>query len=451
MRGGARDANVLLILSDQHRKSVTGCYGDPLVSTPHIDRLAADGTRLANAFCQSPLCSPSRASLLTGTHPHTCKGHQSKPPPQPPVAGLPTIATLLAEAGYATGCIGKLHVKGANDRYDLGFAHRELDYYKDRFRDYIEIAGRDAVNRYVPGALDDEDAPARDHYNRRNVPVDLDESLMYDALVVERCVGFLEEHRHDRFFLWAGLEKPHPAWYAPAESHAMYDPAEMPLPPTRREDADIIPTWNKVADRYTDDEMRHSIAAYYANVSYMDSKVGELVAAVDGLGLADSTLVIYTTDHGELLFDHGLTQKHCFYEGAVAVPLIFRLPGLVPAARVREPIVSLVDLLPTILELVGLDVPGHVEGRSLADVISGDDPRGAGAATSEYCRPDVSKRMIRTERWKYVEGDGSGPKLFDLAEDPLETANLADDPAVRGVREDLRRRVLAHWERPAPA
>ena len=451
MKGNAKDYNVLLIISDQHKKSVTGCYGDAVVRTPNIDRLARTGVRFDSAYCQCPLCGPSRSSLMTGTHCHTCRGltHTQIPP----MRIMPTLGTVFRDAGYATGALGKVHIRGEDDVRDLGFAERALRYYTYEYRDYIIAAGPDnvdAYNAYRKGA----GVPRRDVYNRANTPIAMDERWMYDALVVDRCVEFLEKHKREKFFLWAGLEKPHPEWYAPAEYHAMYDPAKMTLPPTAREAPERIPKVPlerlRCVDDMTDEDIRGAVAAYYANVTYLDAKVGELLAALERLGLADNTIVIYTTDHGEHLFEHGMVQKHCFYEAAVAVPLTLTNRNLFPGGARREHIVSLMDLFPTLLDLTGIEHPGTLEGESLLGVIDGRAAPEGREAFSEFYKWGMPERMVRTPEWKYVHTDGDVAQLYDVKRDPLERVNLSANRAYADVCRVLSARVHDGWEKPDP-
>jgi choline-sulfatase len=444
--------NVVFIISDQHQQAATGCYGYPLVQTPNIDRLAEEGVRFTHAYCQSPLCAPSRASLLTGTHCHTCGAYSGRV--KVPIRDLPTMGTLFRDAGYVTASFGKVHVMGeTRDERDLGFSERALRYYTYGGQDYVDAVGKENALKYHPTKLG-PDQPRADWYNHKNLPVDLDEELMFDALVARRSVEFLERHRRAPFFLWAGFEKPHPDWYAPKPFHDLYDPAEIELPATLREERPALPevSWKKLrqAHEYSDDDARACMAAYFANVSYLDHNVGRVLDALDRLDLRRNTLVVYASDHGELLLQHGLTQKHCFYEPAVAVPLILAGPGL-PAGVARDHIVSLIDLLPTMLDLNGLDAPGSLEGESLCGVIDGSATTDGRRAFSEFYGFGTAERMIRTPRWKFALSMRRGRQLYDEHADPLETANLADDPAHRAVRDDLEARLLDGWEPPDPA
>ncbi|MFO7899395.1 MAG: sulfatase-like hydrolase/transferase [Planctomycetota bacterium] len=443
--------NVVFIISDQHQQAATGCYGHPLVQTPNIDRLAEDGVRFTGAYCQSPLCAPSRASLITGTHCHTCRAYSGRI--KTPIRDLPTMGTAFRDAGYVTGSFGKVHVIGeTRDDRDLGFSERGLRYYTYGKEDYIRAVGAENALKYSPTKLG-RDQPRADWYNHENLPVDLDEELTFDALVARRSVEFLEDHRDEPFFLWVGLEKPHPDWYAPKSFHDLYDPADVELPETMREEQPGLPeiSWKKLrqAHEYTDDDARRCMAAYFANVSYLDDNVGRVLAALDRLDLRRNTIVIYTSDHGELLLQHGLTQKHCFYEPAVAVPLVIAGPDL-PADETRGHIVGLIDLLPTMLDLNGLAAPDTLEGESLHDVLDGSAPTDGRRAFSEFYSFGASERMIRTPRWKYVLSHGRGRQLYDEAADPLETSNLADAPDLSEVRDELEARLLADWEPPDP-
>ena len=448
LKAKAKDYNVLFIISDQHKRNVTGCYGDALVRTPNIDRLAGGGVRFTNAYAQCPLCGPSRSSVMTGTHCHTCRGLTHTQLPTMRI--MPTLGTVFRDAGYATGSIGKVHIRGEDEVRSLGFDERALRYYNFDYRDYVIAAGADNIDRYN-SYRKGGGVPHRDAYNRTNEPIGMEERWMYDALVVDRSIEFMEKHKDEKFFLWAGLEKPHPEWYAPAEYHAMYDPAKMVLPETVREKPRKVPTaveQLRIVDNMSDDEVRGAMAAYYANVTYLDAKIGELLAAVERLGLADNTIIIYTSDHGDHVFEHGMVQKHCFYEAAVAVPLTMTNPNLFPVGVAREHIVSLLDLFPTLCDLTGLDEPDTLEGESLLDVIAGEAPVDGREAFSEFYKWGMPERMIRTPEWKYVHTDDDIAQLYDVKNDPLERVNVVDDPAYTDMCKKLSERVHEGWQKP---
>jgi len=441
--------NVLFIISDQHKKSVAGCYGDRCVRTPNIDKLSRQGVLFTRAYCPSPLCGPSRSATLTGTHVHTCgvwhHGYMESLPE------LSTLGSVWRDAGHATGAIGKLHAAGETPERDLGFDEQALRIYTPLPGDYWETVGEEAVRRYASYLVPKR--PRRDVYNCANAPLDMDENLMLDHLVVDRSIGFLKRHRRDRFFLWVGLEKPHPEWYVPERFQKFYRKDRVPVPETvdgesvRSVPETILPKWMR-RGTWPEDKVRGAIAAYYANVTYMDHNVGRLLAALEDLSLADRTLVVYTSDHGDNLFEHGLIQKHCFYEAAVAVPLMIACPGLLPADRECTSLASLIDLFPTLVELTGFEAPPTLEGRSLAAAARGEDASPDEAVFSEFYGFGMPMRMIRTREWKYVYAQDGTAMLFDTRSDPFETTNLAGDSGHEGVCRELKARVLSGWEFP---
>jgi choline-sulfatase len=388
--------------------------------------------------------------MMTGTHPHTCNafGHGKRSE----LADLPTLGSIFRGAGYVTGSIGKVHIVGEErDGRDLGFDERALRYYTYKFEDYDNAIGRENVDRYWSYRRGSSYTP-EGPYNPLNRGIELDEELMYDALVTDRCVDFIERHRAEKWFLWMGLEKPHPQWFAPSEYHEMYRGEDMDMPATfGRELANLPAT---VADTtlnawfYPHEEVRNSIAAYYANVTYLDAKLGQTLDALERLGLADKTLLIYTSDHGELLFDHSLVQKHCFFESAVGVPLIVANPQILPAGVRRKGIAGLIDLFPTLTELCGLEAPDTLEGGSLTGMLSGDEDGADREAFSEFYCYGPAERMIRTGDWKYVVTLGDRDQLYNLVDDPLETRNLAVEPEFAERAASLRERVMADWNLP---
>ena len=438
--------NVLLIISDQHQKKVTGSYGNPLVKTPNIDRLSAEGMTFDQAYCQAPLCGPSRSSAMTGTHPHTCGayGHGA----QFPLRDLPTLGSAFRAAGYVTGSFGKVHIRGEQkEGRDLGFDERDLRYYTYNFQDYIDVVGKQNVDKYWP-----HDPGGVNNLNPDNEGIDLPECMMFDALVAERSIRFLEEHRDQPFFAWVGLEKPRPAWWAPAEYHAMYRGEDMIVPETFADEFGpelprIIRETNFNAKHYDAARVRNMTAAYYANTTYLDACVGRVTAAVERLSLEENTIVIYATDHGEMLFDHGLVQKHCFYEAAVAVPLVVSVPGVTEPGSRSDALVGLIDIFPTLCVLAGVPQPGGLEGRPLTSIMEGaGDPDEDPAVFAEFYSKGTPERMVRTKAWKYIYTHADLPQLYDVARDPLERTNLAGDASHAATRTELHARLMDGWE-----
>lgn len=255
------------------------------------------------------------------------------------------------------------------------------------------------------------------------------------------------------FFLYLGLEKPHNEMYAPKRFHDLYDPAKMDLPENRHFDRSRLPDsiydnpTFPIADGLTDDQMRHATAAYFANVSHMDEQAGRVLDALDELGLSDNTLVVYSSDHGEHLFNHQMVHKMCFFEEAVRVPLIVRIPGVTEPGTTRSQFASLLDLLPTFCEACGIAPPAGLDGQSLLPAIRDNAPL-RDEVFSEFYDSGVAERMIRTERWKYVHSEGDRHQLYDLENDPHENVNLIDDQAYAAIRKELDARLCRDWKIP---
>lgn len=451
--------NIVFVFSDQHRRDAAGCYGHPLVQTPNLDGLAAAGTRFTRAYAAAPICGPCRSAMITGRTVANCGAlthcHMKRD------MGLPTMGTIFREAGYATGAFGKVHAAGENEENDLGFDERALRIYTPMSNDYQHTIGLEEFWKYasyMPEYRPASRPPPRNSYNPTNAPIELPEELIFDRMVADRSVDFLERHRNQAFFLWVGLEKPHPEFYAPQRFHDLYDPDHIPLPgniwnsrlglPGTISDNPTFPIVTREA--YTDHELRCCMAAYFANVSYMDEQVGRVLEAVDRLGLAETTIVVYSSDHGENLFSHGLVQKHCFFETAVGVPLVVRWPGTTKPGTVRHQLVSLLDLFPTFAEACGLPIPDGVDGASLTPLI--EDNRAIHEEIfSEYYEAGTPERMIRTGRWKYVHSHGDTHQLYDLETDPDENLNLVEQPEYATVCAELDERLRRDWTIPDTA
>jgi choline-sulfatase len=441
--------NVLFIISDQHRRDASGCYGHTLVQTPNIDRLASEGMRFDRAYCPAPLCGPSRAALLTGTHVHTSGIFTHKQ--EEGINELVTMGDAFRAAGYRTGALGKMHIIGESPERDLGFDERALRIYNPKWSQYIDAAGREAVFEYAH--YSDPDRKGRHVYNIENQPVDLEEEKMYDHMVVDLCIEFMKKHSGKPFLLWAGLEKPHPELYAPAAYHEMYADADIKLPSTVRFEMDTkslprtLTGWGTKTDNLNDDELRNIIRSYYANTTYLDHSIGRLLDALDELGIADTTIVVYTTDHGDNLLEHGLFQKHCFYEGAVGVPLIVRAQGTVPAGTVSRTLVSLIDLFPTLGEMTCVPVPESVEGRSVYPALI-EEPMQEIPVYSEFYSWGAPERMMIKGDFKYIHTIDENAQLYNLSTDPEEVYNLAKDPSYSDTVSEMKKQVLEGWELP---
>ncbi|MBQ37861.1 MAG: hypothetical protein CME04_15855 [Gemmatimonadaceae bacterium] len=451
--------NVLFIMSDQHSKAVAGCYGHGIVQTPHMDRLAQRGLIYDNAFCASPLCGPSRVAWITGTQPHTNgvvthnnSRHRSGGTYRKTIdPDVPSLIEEMRQAGYDTYGAGFMHadqhVDGEDPYGELGFSG-----YGVNPKSYGDIVGEQVKRRYDAHHIISE----MWEHSYRNVegdPFPHGEEKMLDTLVVDDCLEFMAQSDRDRpFFAYAGFRAPHPPWCAPPRFHEMYDPddiGELPnyLVDFRDKPRRVIERVNYYELWNLPEEMiRKSIAAYFGFVSYTDTCVGRLVDAIDAAGLRDDTLIVYASDHGEMLYKNGICEKHTFFEDAVRIPLIFSQPGVVPEGERTEALVSNIDILPTVLRMAGIRLPEIVEGKDLTPTFRGGKVQEH--VFSEYYHSLDPCRMVRDERYKYIHTEEDICELYDLDNDPLESVNLAWYPQYAQRIAEMDELVMADWEIP---
>jgi arylsulfatase A-like enzyme len=483
--------NVVWIVSDQHRRDACGCFGsrvrrrDGTSPTPHIDALAARGAAFSRAICASPLCAPSRASYLTGLYPHTTTALHHKMLEReaglsrfPGVReGVRTVADHFRAAGHRTAAIGKVHVHGEEaNGWDLGFDVRELRFYTqapgmhygdlaegDTNRRYRQLPPYEKMTYWEVDPARFVSAPADLTVGRNTLNAHRLETLvereeeMFDYLVADRSMAFVDQcvSCNQPFFIHVGFEKPHEPWSVPQRFLDLFDPASMP-PPTAFNDwrekgwFPGILRWQH--HDATPEEARNIMAAYYACVAALDDQVGRVVNRCAELGILDRTVFIYASDHGELLFDHGLIYKHNFFEASVGVPLVLAGPGI-PVGVVSEGSASLLDLLPTTLELAGLDASLAAEGVSLVPACFGDGISARILFSEFHQSPSAAwghrmhpTRMALAGDFKYIYTHGLRDQLFDLGNDPEEVDDVAAEPEKAEILAKLRHACLRDWE-----
>lgn len=447
VEGTPAPLNVLLIMSDQHHKRILGCAGDPLVRTPALDGLAARGVRFGNASCTYPLCVPSRASFLACRHPHELDVYTNNCEMR---TDRPTFAHAFLGAGYETVLAGRMHFLGVDQRH--GFATRlvgdvwptaypSMEMLRRTFGDLAETA-----DQQLPGLL--RSGPGRTG------------GLAYDECVAGTAAAWLRqrgnEPRRPPFLLTVGLFMPHCPFVAPAEDFFRCWP-EITAGSLPRFDPAALHAVHRVQRRYTGvdagvplEVQRRVRAAYYGMVAHLDRQVGRVLEALEASGLAGSTLVVYTSDHGEQLGEHGLWWKSTFYEGSVGVPLIVSRPGGRRGAVVREN-VSLMDVGVTLLDLAGARALPGATGRSFARLLrEGHDPDWPDEVFAEYNpRHETAapcQRMIRRGPWKLNTYLGHPSQLFNLDEDPLEENDRINDPACADRVSVMTARVHENWD-----
>ena len=451
--------NVLFIMSDQHSRAVTSCYGHDIVQTPHIARLATTGIRYDNAFCASPLCGPSRVSWITGTHPHThgAVTHNNKRHRSGKVyhnfiePGIRSLVADLRDAGYTTYGTGFMHADHhveTNDPFSaLGFTSYDCDA-----RSYGEQVGDKIQDRYNRANIISE-MWEHSYRNVEGAPFPYPESQMWDTLITDACLDFLGcRDEQEPFFAYLGYRAPHPPWCAPERFHSMYDPdhiGELPnykvtftdKPRRVIERINYYELWN-----VPEEMIRRSIAAYYGFVTYFDHCIGRIIDRLEEKGLRENTLIVYASDHGEMLYKNGICEKHTFFEDAVAIPLIFSMPGRLPTNAVSEAMVSNIDLMPTLLRFLDVPVPNFVEGRDLAPTFTGSEVQEH--VFAEYYHSLDPCRMVRDKRYKYIHTEEDICELYDLDNDPLESINLAWYPQYTDRINRMEELVMEGWEIP---
>lgn len=439
--------NILLLMSDQHRADMMGCAGHPVVQTPHMDSLAARGTRFSNCFCQGPLCMPARASFLTERY---VRDHGVYENASEVLQEAPTFLHSLQGAGYHTSCIGKMHlwVHGGGHVTHTSQRRDQLRAYgfdepietvgklasvsiRSEYTEYLERLGLyDAYRRHVGARAYRRGTPV---WN--SDPIAIPESAYVDRWHGHRVAQWIEEFNVDKpFFQWVGFPGPHDPWDATRDDRIRYAHTEIPLPATL-ESPELLPDNQEMntfltafmqhggSSGLTDDVIRAVRLAYFANISVIDQAIGTIHDALRRKGLLDNTWIIYTGDHGEMMGEHRMLMKMVFYDPSVKVPLIV-VPPEGSVSRHSRALVEHIDLVHTLLEIAGAGpVPGG-EGHSILPGLS-HETSGRTLIHSE----NYGFAMFRTSRCKLVvyEDEKRPGQLFDLERDPHENHNLLHD------------------------
>jgi arylsulfatase A-like enzyme len=439
--------NILWLCTDQQRYDTIGALGNPYLRTPHIDRLVETGVAFTHAYCQSPICTPSRASFLTGTYPSTVHGCINGNDRWSDAA--PLITKTLAEAGYDCGLAGKLHLAGAHGRIEprpddgyrvFHWSHHPRDDWPEghAYVDWLKSEGHDYKTLYE---------------QHGHIPKELHQTTW----CTDRAIDFMRERRDGPWLFSFNCYDPHPPFDPPEEYVRPFDIDRLPGPLFRDSDLEaqrrLAPVVFQSEPAHPDsfDGQRHQ-ARYWAQIALIDENVGRMMRALAETGQRENTIVIFMSDHGDMVGDHGLRFKGCrFYEGLVRVPLIFSWPGTAKRkgrdGLRSDALVELTDLAPTLREAAGLPPDERLAGRSLLPMLTGaaDPSHHRDFVRCEYFQaitgPPSYATMIRDRRHKLVTYHGHDlGELFDLEADPGEFENLWDDPGHAAVRFDLMKR-----------
>lgn len=480
--------NLIVICSDHHRASASGCYGNPVVKTPFLDRLASRGVQFNRCFSQNPVCAPARGSILTGCNCHRTGMLRNG-------ASLPASITTLADAwkarGAATAAVGKLHLTPQSegvaeapyygfDRVDPVEDNSVGPYLDWALRSFPEHAGYligtlfnlPSNPAYWRGRRDfrpEVQAAREKHVAPRQISATcnwgfghyspLPEEAHKNTWITDRATDIVNGHNNDKpLCLWVGYVDPHNPFDPPGRFQRMYSPDAVDAPVYRPGEEEGWTPHHKSLHQYTgtftDRDWRVLRSLFYGSVTFMDEQIGRLLAAVESRLDISNTIILYLADHGDLLGDHGIIGKNCYhYDGGIRVPLLARWDGRWEAGLKTDAFVEQPDILPTLLQACGMDTPPSLpDGRSFAGVLDGSSPEGprdhafiesfSGAPEDKTPAPANWARTIRSARWRATFYPGSLGELFDLEADPDETHNRFDDPACRDVVDQYRRILL---------
>ncbi|MFN0166328.1 MAG: sulfatase [Bryobacteraceae bacterium] len=434
----AQRTNVILMVADDLNTDL-GCYGNPLVKTPHLDRLASRGVQFDAAHCQFPLCAPSRASFLSGRRPETTRVLSLSVPTRKYMADVVMLPELFRKNGWFTGQTGKIYHTGPEHEDPRSWDYALPESGKsppqsDIVKEHIARKPRNHSMSWHQLKTPDEQTP--------------------DGIVVSKAVELMrEKHGAGKpFFLGVGFRRPHSPYAAPRKYFDLYDPAKIPLPDAGDRGRILPAAWYEIENqpRLSEREQREYRAAYYACNSFMDARAGVVLRAMDELKLWDNTVVVFVGDNGYHTGEHGMWHKMTLFEESTRVPLIVYAPGMPGNGKRCRGLVEFVDIYPTVTELCGVKPPAGLEGVTLRPWLNDPLHPGKNAVYSMVGRsedrnvshrePTYFGRSVRTGRWRYTEWDGGrrGVELYDHENDPREMTNVATDARYAGTIAELK-------------
>jgi arylsulfatase A-like enzyme len=460
--------NILFIDIEDTNPDAIGCYGNPIPKTPHLDRFATTGVRFHSAYCQAICCNPTRTSFLTGLRPLSTRvlsnGHNMNQHLPPEVLSLPE---MLKTRGIYTAVIGKLF-------HQLDYAERQLATF-DRIEMYSKPQGWKGPEPILefpalPKTAERDPAPKdrnskeyrqwRARHSDRYGDSGLTREQEHDYRMAQTAVALLKEFAKTKrqFFLALAQSRPHTPLIAPKQYIDMYDPVKIPDPPAAPTSLKGFPYAQRAAGGNPDifmqkqptaQQAQEAIAAYYACMSFVDDNIGMVLDALEREGLDKNTIVVFLGDHGFHLGDHGCWSKYSMLEATRRVALIMRVPGAPANGKVCREFVEFVDLVPTLGELVKLNLPSNLEGTSFAPLLINPDQPWKKAV---FMVDGDGGQVARTRKYSYLELK-KGPvltALYDLEKDPWETINVAEDPAYATARREMGNLLRAGWRAALP-
>ena len=431
--------NLLVIMSDEHAPMFSGAYGHSLVQTPHLDRLASEGVLFENAYCNSPLCAPSRMSFMTGRYIHEIETWDNT---STLGSDRVTWAHMMRAVDYDVVLSGKQHFVGPDKLH--GFREQlARDIHGEHYHPVFPWSNgtRTAPNPW----------PGISHAaSGETLEIEVDDEAEEAALTYLRDPARKEQP----WALNASFIAPHFPLVVPQRYWDLYplDTIDLPNIPSGHLE-DLHPVYQRMRRMFgmidfPEDQTRRARAGYYGLISYLDDKIGRLIEALEETGQRENTVVIYLSDHGEMAGEHGMWRKSNFYEQSSRIPMVISWPGVFPHGRRITEVVSLVDLVATMIDVTGAPCPSPIDGDSLLNLARGEETDWKDEAFSEYLAHGVDRpmAMLRRGRYKLNYSLDDPPELYDLQEDPGEFSDLGQDPEYADIRGDLRQRLLSHWD-----
>lgn len=437
--------NILFITTDQQRKDSLPCYGLDFMHTPNIDRLADRGIVFDNCTSVSPVCQPARASFILGQYPHvhgvTDNFRWIRP-------NSPTIARLFNQAGWHTAAIGKMHFYPWDN--PEGFQYRIIAedkrhiFRQDDWTSFLKDNGyRREHPAMIPGYRE----------NLGSIISPLPEELYIDSFIGDEAVKWIGQYHKKPFFGWISFNSPHDPYDPPENLAGLYKNAPIPTPIGSGEEIPLKPAYQSKNLRFYNDnplflidfsemnpgQIRRMREYYLATITLIDKQIGKIVDALKRKNLLDTTIIVFSSDHGDHLGDHGLLYKSTYYESALMVPLIISGPGVAEGQRCRS-FVNWLDLHATFFSIAGIQIPDHAQGKDIGLLLEKPDEIIKTEAFSEM----LGNAMIKTNKYKLVLCDDGTGELYDLEETPLEVTNHFNDPDYKKLREDLSGKILRH-------
>lgn len=423
-QGQSPGYNVLFLISDEHTPKVLGYYGDALVKTPTLDSLAFNGVRFTAAYCQNPICVPSRVSFVSGRMPCHLNAFGFGNSAFPAYDGITTLADVFNQAGYKTAWLGKTH------------------WGNPRFQEVLDVQKKKGA---------EDEGPERLPQDAKIATWPVEENP--EHLTANKALSFLERNKDNKFFLGVSFARPHFPFIIQEKYYELYK-GKVPLPRAPQNLIEELPAVSQQErKRYkhaeaSEADILRAKAMYYGMVTYVDEEFGRILKKLDDLGLREKTIIIYTADHGEMLGNRGIWYKNSFYDGSASIPFIWSFPKELPRGKVVTNPAMNMDIFPTLCELCNLPQPAGLEGSSLLSVMKGAEDGSARFALSENYRGGFAGRMIRTAQWKYFFYNNGEEYLYDMQADPGEEVNLAKKPELRELAQELKARAVVGWKKP---